>query len=38
MNSKIQNDIKELVSEQVISQDVALKIESYYQSKQTDYK
>lgn len=36
MNSKIQNDIKELVSEQVISQDVALKIESYYQSKQTD--
>jgi len=36
MNSKIQNDIKELVKEQVISQELALKIESYYQSKQID--
>lgn len=36
MSSKIQNDIRELVSEQVISKDVALKIESYYQSKQID--
>tara|TARA_R110002050_G_scaffold273113_1_gene417026 strand:+ start:16365 stop:17645 length:1281 start_codon:yes stop_codon:yes gene_type:complete len=36
MNSKIQNDIKELVEEQVISQDTALKIASYYQLKQID--
>lgn len=36
MNSKIQNDINELVEEQVISQDTALKITSYYQSKQID--
>lgn len=36
MNSKIQNEIKELVEKQVISQDVALKIETYYQSKQID--
>ena len=33
MNSKIQNDINELVEEQVISKDIALKIEGYYQSK-----
>ncbi|MFI1772090.1 DUF2157 domain-containing protein [Thalassobellus citreus] len=36
MNSKIQNDIKELVEAQVISQDTAFKITSYYQSKQVD--
>ena len=36
MNSKIQNDIKELVDEQVISQDIASKIERYYKSKQID--
>lgn len=32
MNSKIQNDIKELVKEQVISDEVALNIENYYKS------
>ncbi|GAA3587188.1 DUF2157 domain-containing protein [Flavivirga amylovorans] len=36
MNSKIQKDIKELVAEQVISEDVGSKIASYYQSKQSD--
>lgn len=33
MNSKIQNDINELVEQQVISNDTASKIEDYYQSK-----
>lgn len=36
MNSKIQNDIKELLEEQVISNEVATNIESYYKSKKTD--
>ncbi len=36
MNSKIKNDIKELVEEQVISKGVASKIEAYYKTKQTD--
>lgn len=36
MNSKIQNDIKELVEEQVISNDVAQNIENYYKSKKVD--
>ncbi|MBC3757873.1 DUF2157 domain-containing protein [Hyunsoonleella sp. SJ7] len=36
MNSKIQNDLKELVAQQVISQESALKIEAYYQSKKVD--
>ena len=36
MNSKIQNDIKELVDKQVISQDVAISIENYYNSKRVD--
>ncbi|MGC1206153.1 MAG: DUF2157 domain-containing protein [Flavobacteriaceae bacterium] len=36
MNSKIQNDINELVEKKVISQDIASKIESYYKSKQID--
>jgi uncharacterized membrane protein len=36
MKSKFQSDIKELVSEQVISKDVATKIEAYYLSKQSD--
>lgn len=33
MNSKIRNDINELVAEQVISKETASKIESYYISK-----
>lgn len=33
MSSKLQTEIKELVDQGVISPDVALKIESYYQSK-----
>lgn len=36
MNSKIKRDIKELVSEQIISQDIATKIENYYQLRQSD--
>lgn len=36
MNSKIQNDINELVEEQVISQEVASRIQSYYKSKEVD--
>lgn len=36
MNSKIQNDIKELVEQQVISKDIASNIEAYYQSKNDD--
>ncbi|PWH84513.1 hypothetical protein DIS18_08310 [Algibacter marinivivus] len=36
MNSKIQNDIKELVEAQVISSEVAVNIESYYTSKKID--
>ncbi|GAA4813645.1 DUF2157 domain-containing protein [Litoribaculum gwangyangense] len=36
MNSKIRNDIKELVLEQVISQETASKIETYYESKEND--
>ncbi|WP_396601962.1 DUF2157 domain-containing protein [Algibacter sp. R77976] len=36
MNSKIQNDIKELVEEQVITSEVAVNIKSYYQSKKAD--
>jgi uncharacterized membrane protein len=36
MKSKFQSDIKELVSEQVISKDVATKIEAYCLSKQSD--
>lgn len=36
MNSKIQNDIKELVEAQVISNEVATNIENYYKSKKTD--
>ncbi len=36
MNSKIQNDIKELVEEQVISKDIATNIENYYRSKKKD--
>lgn len=36
MNPKIQNDIKELVEAQVISNEVAVNIENYYQSKKTD--
>lgn len=36
MNSKIKNDIKELVEKQVISRDVASKIEAFYQAKQID--
>lgn len=36
MNSKIKNDIKELVETQVISKDTALNIENYYKSKQVD--
>ncbi|MCL5130112.1 DUF2157 domain-containing protein [Algibacter sp. L4_22] len=34
MSSKLQSDIKELVKHKVISQDVAFKIENYYQSKE----
>jgi len=33
MNSKIQNDINELVEQQIISKDVASNIEGYYRSK-----
>lgn len=33
MNSKIKNDINELVEQQVISKDIASNIEAYYQSK-----
>lgn len=33
MNSKIQNDINELVQEQVITKETASNIEAYYQSK-----
>ena len=33
MNSKIQNDIKELVSKQVITPEIALNIETYYTEK-----
>ncbi len=33
MNSKIQNDINELVEEQVISKEIASNIEDYYKSK-----
>lgn len=33
MNSKIQNDIKELVEEQVITNEVAIDIENFYKSK-----
>lgn len=36
MHSKIQNDIQELVSEQVISKEIASKIETYYLSKKVD--
>ncbi|WP_299549433.1 DUF2157 domain-containing protein [Seonamhaeicola sp.] len=36
MNSKIQSDIKELVEQQVISQESASKIEAYYQSKKVN--
>ncbi|WP_303319108.1 DUF2157 domain-containing protein [Flavivirga abyssicola] len=36
MNSKIQKDINELVAEQVITEDTASKIVSYYQSKHHD--
>lgn len=36
MNLKIRNDIKELVNEEVISQDVASNIEAYYLSKQVN--
>ncbi|MCF7568893.1 DUF2157 domain-containing protein [Sabulilitoribacter arenilitoris] len=36
MNSKIKNDIKELVEEQVISIEVATNIENYYKSKKVD--
>ncbi|WP_223548620.1 MULTISPECIES: DUF2157 domain-containing protein [Aestuariivivens] len=36
MNSKIQNDIKELVEQQVISKESASKMEAYYQSKKVD--
>ncbi len=36
MNSKIQNDIKELVEQQVISQEVASNIEAFYQSKKVN--
>ena len=36
MNSKIQNDIKELVEEQVISKEIAASIENYYKSKKGD--
>jgi uncharacterized membrane protein len=36
MNSKIQNDIKELVEEQVISNEVATNIENYYKYKKSD--
>ncbi len=35
MNSKIQNDIKELVEEQVITNEVAIDIENFYKSKKT---
>ncbi|MEL0652811.1 DUF2157 domain-containing protein [Algibacter sp. TI.3.09] len=35
MSSKLQSDIKELVKHKVISEDVALKIETYYQSKES---
>lgn len=34
MNSKIKNDINELVEQQVISKDIASQIEGYYKSKQ----
>lgn len=34
MNSRIQNDLHELVEEQVITNDVASNIEDYYRSKQ----
>jgi len=36
MSSKIQNDIRELVEEQVISNEVATNIENYYKSKKSD--
>lgn len=36
MNSKIENDIEELFTEQVISKVVASKIEAYYLSKKTE--
>ncbi|WP_341216330.1 DUF2157 domain-containing protein [uncultured Wocania sp.] len=36
MNTKIQNDIKELVEAQVISNQVATNIENYYKSKKID--
>jgi len=36
MNSKIQNDITELVEKQVISNEVATNIENYYNSKKVD--
>lgn len=36
MNSKIKNDIKELVEAQVISNEIAINIENYYASKQVD--
>lgn len=36
MSSKIKNDIKELMEAQVISQDIALKIETYYKQKSVD--
>lgn len=36
MNSKIQNDIEELITEQVISKDIASKIEAYYLSKKNN--
>ena len=36
MNSKFLKELPELVKEEVISQDVASKIEKYYQSKQDD--
>ncbi|RED47924.1 DUF2157 domain-containing protein [Seonamhaeicola aphaedonensis] len=35
MNSKIQNEIKELVQQQVISQEIASEIEAYYHSKKS---
>ena len=36
MNSKLLKELPELVKEEVISQDMASKIEKYYQSKQAD--
>ena len=36
MNSKIQNDIEELLENQVISNEVASSIKNYYSSKKTN--